>query len=152
MTEELLAELKEILRRANEIVTALESSGLTPEISSTREKKEITEQEISKILKKLGVPANILGYYYIRTGIMMVLEKPELLKLITKEFYPEIAKKYQTTANRVERAIRHAIEISIMRGNLNLWEEIFSYSFSSKKGKPVNGEFIAALVDYLKNQ
>ena len=81
----------------------------------------------------------------------MAIEEPELLNFITKRFYPGIAKKYKTTATKVERAIRHAVEKSIVQGDSKLLEEIFSYSYSSKKGKPTNSEYIATLVDYLKN-
>ena len=159
MTEEkkYLKELGELLRRANELVSALEAEELPPELltESSREqgKKEEAEpkkeSEVSKLLRDLGIPANIRGYHYIRTGIMLALKDPEILHFITKDLYPAIAKEYETTATKVERAIRHAVEKSMVQGDSKLLEEIFSYSYSSKKGKPTNAEYIATLVDYL---
>lgn len=105
---------------------------------------------ITKIMHDLGVPAHIRGYQYLRTGILMVLEEPELLNSITKILYPEIAKKYKTTPSRTERAIRHAIEVAWSRGSLEDINKIFGYTVEDGKGKPTNSEFIAMVSDKMR--
>ena len=104
----------------------------------------------TKILHELGVPSHIKGYQYIREGIMMLYEKPEVIGGITKELYPEVASKFDTTVSRVERAIRHAIEVSWNRGNWELMEEIFGHSVDIDKAKPTNSEFIVTVADKLR--
>ena len=104
----------------------------------------------TKILHELGVPSHIKGYQYIREGIIMLYEKPEVIGGITKELYPEVAEKYNTTVSRVERAIRHAIEVSWNRGNWQLMEEIFGHSVDIDKAKPTNSEFIVTVADKLR--
>lgn len=104
----------------------------------------------TKILHELGVPSHIKGYQYIRDGIMMLYEKPDVIGGITKELYPEVASKYGTTVSRVERAIRHAIEVSWNRGNWQLMEEIFGHSVDIDKAKPTNSEFIVTVADKLR--
>lgn len=104
----------------------------------------------TKILHELGVPSHIKGYQYIREGIMMLYEKPEVIGGITKELYPEVASKFGTTVSRVERAIRHAIEVSWNRGNWELMEEIFGHSVDIDKAKPTNSEFIVTVADKLR--
>ena len=108
------------------------------------------ERSITKILHDLGVPSHIKGYQYIRDGIVMIYDNPGMIGGITKELYPDIAKKYVTTVSRVERAIRHAIEVSWNRGNLDLMEEIFGFSVDVDKAKPTNSEFIVTIADKLK--
>lgn len=105
---------------------------------------------LTKILHDLGVPSNIKGYEYIREGIMILYKNPSIIGGITKELYPDIADKYNTSVSRVERAIRHAIEVSWNRGNLELMEEIFGHSVDYDKAKPTNSEFIVTLADKLK--
>lgn len=105
---------------------------------------------ITKMLHELGMPSHIKGYQYIREGIILVYESPELVGGITKELYPEIAKKFETTVSRVERAIRHAIEVSWNRGNWQLMEEIFGHSVDIDKAKPTNSEFIVTVADKLR--
>ena len=104
----------------------------------------------TKILHELGVPSHIKGYLYIREGIMMLYERPEVIGGITKELYPEIASKFNTTVSRVERAIRHAIEVSWNRGNWQLMEDIFGHSVDIDKAKPTNSEFIVTVADKLR--
>ena len=104
----------------------------------------------TKILHELGVPSHIKGYQYIRDGIMMLYEHPGVIGGITKELYPEVASKYDTTVSRVERAIRHAIEVSWNRGNWQLMEEIFGHSVDIDKAKPTNSEFIVTVADKLR--
>ena len=105
---------------------------------------------ITKTLHELGVPSHIKGYQYIREGITLVYNKPDIVGGITKELYPEIAKKYDSTVSRVERAIRHAIEVSWNRGNWDLMEDIFGHSVDIDKAKPTNSEFIVTIADKLR--
>ena len=105
---------------------------------------------ITKILHELGIPSHIKGYQYIREGIGILYERPETIGGITKELYPELAKKYDTTVSRVERAIRHAIEVSWNRGDWDLMEEIFGHSVDIDKAKPTNSEFIVTIADKLR--
>ena len=105
---------------------------------------------ITKILHELGIPSHIKGYQYIRDGIGIIFERPETIGGITKELYPELAKKFDTTVSRVERAIRHAIEVSWNRGDWDLMEEIFGHSVDIDKAKPTNSEFIVTIADKLR--
>ena len=107
---------------------------------------------ITKILHELGVPSHIKGYQYIREGITILFEHPDVIGGITKELYPDIASKYDTTVSRVERAIRHAIEVSWNRGNWQLMEEIFGHSVDIDKAKPTNSEFIVTVADKLRSE
>lgn len=106
--------------------------------------------EITTMLHEIGVPAHIKGYLYIREAIKMVYRNVELLGAITKSLYPNLAIKFCTTASRVERAIRHAIEIAWVRGNVDMISDIFSYTISYNKSKPTNSEFIAMISDKLR--
>ncbi len=106
--------------------------------------------EITDILHEIGVPAHIKGYMYLRESITMVYNNIEILGSITKNLYPVVAKKYKTTSSRVERAIRHAIEVAWNRGNVDMISQIFSYTISYNKSKPTNSEFIAMLADKLR--
>ncbi len=108
------------------------------------------QMSITKLLHELGVPSHIKGYNYIREGINLIYNNPDLSSAITKELYPYIAKKYHTTPSRVERAIRHAIEVSWNRANWELMEEIFGYSVDIDKAKATNSEFIVTLADKLR--
>ncbi len=105
---------------------------------------------ITKMLHELGIPSHIKGYQYIREGIGIIFERPETIGGITKELYPELASKFDTTVSRVERAIRHAIEVSWNRGNWTLMEEIFGHSVDIDKAKPTNSEFIVTIADKLR--
>lgn len=127
---------------------------------TSREKKGIIQiesdspidlnTEITNILHEIGVPAHIKGYLYLRESIAMVYNNIEILGSITKVLYPEVAKKYRTTSSRVERAIRHAIEVAWNRGNIDAISAIFSYTVSLAKSKPTNSEFIAMIADRLR--
>ena len=108
------------------------------------------QMAITKLLHELGVPSHIKGYNYIREGITMIYNDNSLSSAITKELYPQIATKYNTTPSRVERAIRHAIEVSWNRGNWELIEEIFGYSVDIDKAKATNSEFIVTIADKLR--
>lgn len=105
---------------------------------------------ISKMLHELGMPSHIKGYQYIRKAISMVYDNPDIVGGITKELYPELATKFDTTVSRVERAIRHAIEVSWNRGDWDLMEEIFGHSVDIDKAKPTNSEFIVTVADKLR--
>ena len=108
------------------------------------------EVKITEILHEVGVPAHIKGYQYLRTSIIDVVNNIELLGAITKELYPMIAQKYTTTPSRVERAIRHAIEVAWTRGKIETINNIFGYTIHNNKGKPTNSEFIAMIADKLR--
>src|SRR5690625_405516 len=118
--------------------------------TSRRKEKENIESNITKIMHDIGVPAHIKGYLYLREAIMMVYHDIELLGSITKILYPDIAKKFNTTASRVERAIRHAIEVAWNRGNIDTITDLFGYTINVSKAKPTNSEFIAMVADKLR--
>lgn len=122
-------------RRANKIIDVFQN------------KLEIS---ITRMLHELGMPSHIKGYQYIRDGIIMIYNNPEIIGGITKELYPDVATKHNTTVSRVERAIRHAIEVSWNRGNWDLMEEIFGHSVDIDKAKPTNSEFIVTIADKLR--
>jgi len=108
------------------------------------------ETEITNIIHEIGVPAHIKGYLYLREAIKMVIENVELLGAVTKELYPSIAKKFNTTPSRVERAIRHAIEVAWSRGKVDTINQLFGYTVHNTKGKPTNSEFITMISDKLR--
>lgn len=106
--------------------------------------------EVTNIIHQMGVPAHIKGYQYLRDAILFVIEEVNLLGAITKELYPMIAQKYNTTPSRVERAIRHAIELAWDRGNVEMMNKFFGYTINVERGKPTNSEFIAMVADKLR--
>ena len=121
------------------------------EISNKQEKsKDNLEALVTNLIHEIGVPAHIKGYQYLREAIMMVVEDIDVINQITKCLYPQIAQKYKTTPSRVERAIRHAIEVAWGRGQQEVVENIFGYTVSAAKGKPTNSEFIAMVADKLR--
>lgn len=113
-------------------------------------KVQSLEAEITNIIHEIGVPAHIKGYLYLREAISMVVENIEMLSAVTKELYPSIAKKFNTTPSRVERAIRHAIEVAWSRGKIDTINNLFGYTVHNDKGKPTNSEFIAMVADKLR--
>lgn len=106
--------------------------------------------EVTGVLHEIGIPAHIKGYLYLREAIVLVVQRVELLGGVTKELYPSIAKKFSTTPSRVERAIRHAIEVAWSRGNVDLIHKLFGHTVNSDRGKPTNSEFIAMVADKLR--
>ena len=112
--------------------------------------KPDTETEVTKVMHDIGVPAHIKGYQYVRSAIMMVIEDEDLINAVTKQLYPAVAKKYGTTNSRVERAIRHGIEVAFDRGNPDVLTSYFGYTVHSDKGKPTNSEFIAMISDKIR--
>ena len=115
-----------------------------------KKNEENLEALVTNVIHEVGVPAHIKGYQYLREAIMMVIGDIDVINQITKQLYPEIAKKYKTTPSRVERAIRHAIEVAWGRGQQDTVENIFGYTVSAAKGKPTNSEFIAMIADKLR--
>ena len=129
------------------IIARVKSVGMTGE---NRLQNHSMEAEITQTIHEIGVPAHIKGYQYLRDAILMSVSDTEMLGAITKRLYPNIAKKHQTTPSRVERAIRHAIEVAWSRGKVDTIEELFGYTVSDRKGKPTNSEFIALLADKIR--
>lgn len=110
------------------------------------------ESNITNVIHDIGIPAHIKGYQYLRDSIMLAVKDNEIINSITKILYPTIAKKYKTTPSRVERAIRHAIEVAWNRGNTDTLNDLFGYTISNGKGKPTNSEFIALIADEIRLQ
>ena len=108
------------------------------------------ETQVTKVIHQIGVPAHIKGYQYLRSAIIMTMNNSELINSITKQLYPGVAKQYGTTSSRVERAIRHAIEVAWDRGDVDVINSFFGYTVQSSRGKPTNSEFIALVADSLR--
>lgn len=108
------------------------------------------ELMVTEIIHQIGVPAHIKGYHYVRTSIMLSVQTPEIINSVTKLLYPSVAKQYDTTASRVERAIRHAIEVAWDRGDVDTLNSYFGYTIHNGRGKPTNSEFIAMIADKLR--
>ncbi|MBE5864713.1 MAG: sporulation transcription factor Spo0A [Lachnospiraceae bacterium] len=108
------------------------------------------EQDVTDMIHEIGVPAHIKGYQYLREAIMMSVEDQSMISSITKILYPTIAKRFQTTPSRVERAIRHAIEVAWSRGRMETLDALFGYTVDTGKGKPTNSEFIALIADRIR--
>lgn len=134
----------------NDSLRTLSSMPL-PNVEGNATENDI-EKRITNLLHEVGIPAHIKGYSYLRTGILQTYKNPDYIGRITKVLYPEIASKYKTTGSRVERAIRHAIEVAWTRGNIDVIDEIFGYTISASKAKPTNSEFIAMISDHLAIQ
>lgn len=108
------------------------------------------ETQVTQIIHQIGVPAHIKGYQYLRTAILMTISDNDVINSVTKVLYPSVAKKYQTTTSRVERAIRHAIEVAWDRGDVDTLNSYFGYTIQNSRGKPTNSEFIAMIADNLR--
>ena len=132
----------------------LRNASKTKKISAYESQKAYMEHnletDVTNIIHEVGVPAHIKGYQYLRDAIIMSVNDMEMLNSITKILYPTIAKRHQTTPSRVERAIRHAIEVAWSRGKMDTIEELFGYTVSGGKGKPTNSEFIALIADKIR--
>lgn len=122
--------------------------------AETREPERVKvrdlEKDVTDMIHEIGVPAHIKGYQYLREAIMLSVNNNEMLNCITKVLYPTIAKKYETTPSRVERAIRHAIEVAWSRGRMETLDALFGYTINTGKGKPTNSEFIALIADKIR--
>ena len=130
--------------------TMVSRETISQHVAPEKSEPQDLETEITNIIHEIGVPAHIKGYMYLREAITMVVNDMELLSAVTKELYPSIAKKYNTTASRVERAIRHAIEVAWGRGQVEAINKLFGYTINTEKGKPTNSEFIAIIADKLR--
>jgi two-component system response regulator (stage 0 sporulation protein A) len=141
--EKLVDRIQQLMTPNQQATTCFSGVALAPR------KKDISIR-ITEIMHQIGVPAHIKGYLYLREAIEMVTKEIELLGAITKELYPMVAKKFNTTPSRVERAIRHAIEVSWERGNTKAINNIFGHSVTTESGKPTNSQFIAKIADKLR--
>ena len=137
-------------KKSNIPIVTKEAKTNYVDINDQSTKEEILEIKVTNIIHEIGVPAHIKGYQYLRDGIIMVVNNIEIINQITKQLYPDLAKKYKTTPSRVERAIRHAIEVAWNRGQIETVDSIFGYTVNSNKGKPTNSEFIAMIADKLR--
>ena len=126
------------------------TGGMKPSQYISISKPKSLDVSVTNIIHEMGVPAHIKGYHYLRDAILEVIEDVNLLGAVTKELYPAIAQKYQTTPSRVERAIRHAIELAWDRGNIEMMTKFFGYTINLERGKPTNSEFIAMVADKLR--
>ena len=143
-------ELNNVLNIINQLLKpTVVKNGDVVALAKGKEEVDL-ETEITEILHEIGVPAHIKGYLYLREAITMVYNNIEILGSITKILYPVVAKKFKTTSSRVERAIRHSIEVAWNRGNVDTISSIFSYTISYNKSKPTNSEFIAMIADKLR--
>lgn len=126
--------------------------GFQPELAaqSDHRPKINLETRVTDMIHEIGIPAHIKGYHYLRDAIIMAVEDMDVLNAITKVLYPTVAKMHQTTSSRVERAIRHAIEVAWSRGKLDTLDDLFGYTVSNGKGKPTNSEFIALIADTIR--
>ena len=132
--------LKSLLEGRNKQTVLPGSNDATPDI----------ETQVTKIIHQIGVPAHIKGYQYLRTAILLTIQDSDIINSVTKVLYPSVAKKYQTTTSRVERAIRHAIEVAWDRGDVDTLNSYFGYTIQNNRGKPTNSEFIAMIADNLR--
>ena len=134
------------------VPSAKDKSVKTSLQSAEKEKQVIRdlEKDVTNMIHEIGVPAHIKGYQYLREAIMMSVEDPGMISSITKILYPTIAKRFQTTPSRVERAIRHAIEVAWSRGRMETLDALFGYTIDTGKGKPTNSEFIALIADRIR--
>jgi len=139
-------DLAMMVKRIREVVRKIEPAKVN---AASVVKSENLEERISSIFLTIGIPAHIKGYHFLREAIKMVVENSELINCITKELYPGIAKKFNTTPSKVERAIRHAIDVAWSRGKVENINKLFGYVVYSKNEKPTNGEFIALVADKL---
>ena len=130
-------------------ILAMFASNLKSERTETADSLEM---RITQTLHQIGVPAHIKGYQYLREAILMSIEDPESINAVTKLLYPGVAKKYATTSSRVERAIRHAIEVAWDRGDVEVLNSYFGYTIQSQRGKPTNSEFVAMIADKFRLQ
>lgn len=131
-------------------VPSAEKQKNTTEITEEKPVVRDLEQDVTNMIHDIGVPAHIKGYQYLREAIMMSVNDQTMISSITKLLYPTIAKRFQTTPSRVERAIRHAIEVAWSRGKMETLDNLFGYTINTGKGKPTNSEFIALIADKIR--
>ena len=150
-------EMDVLVKRIRELIKNQPMEALSPVLKDVKatyievdNHKLNLEAKVTNIIHDVGVPAHIKGYQYLRDGIIMAVKNVDIINQITKQLYPDLAKKYKTTPSRVERAIRHAIEVAWNRGQVESMENIFGYTVNSNRGKPTNSEFIAMIADKLR--
>lgn len=140
--------IREVMKRNSKEPTPRDTSAFAESRRYVNE--ENIESEVTRVMHDIGVPAHIKGHEYLRTAILMVVDNVDHLNGVTKSLYPTVAEKYRTTPSRVERAIRHAIEVAWGRGKLDTLQNVFGYTINISKGKPTNSEFIAMIADKLR--
>ena len=140
--------IEEIVTARMDIPRAVTNAA--PAQAMTEDKTPDIETQVTKIIHQIGVPAHIKGYQYLRTAILMTVRDSDIINSVTKVLYPSVAKKYATTTSRVERAIRHAIEVAWDRGDVDTLNSYFGYTVQNNRGKPTNSEFIAMIADNLR--
>ncbi len=138
-----------LAERIRRLLKARENTKIKAPSFDTREDIEL-ETQVTKIIHQIGVPAHIKGYQYLRSAIIMTVNNSDIINSVTKVLYPSVAKRYQTTSSRVERAIRHAIEVAWDRGDVDTLNSYFGYTIQNSRGKPTNSEFIAMIADNLR--
>lgn len=146
--------IEEMIREIDFIKGKLKTliSDVSQDTNETAQKQDSIAVEVTYCIRKIGIPANIKGYDYIREAIKMVMDDPTSINSITKCIYPMIANKFGTSTAKVERAIRWAIEVAWQRGNNEVIDKLFGYTVSLKKGRPTNSEFIALVADEIRIQ
>ncbi len=141
-------EVTALLNRIRELVgTQPQSMPISPLQTRPMERVQTVDEKLSSLFLTIGIPAHIKGYQFLREAVKMVIDKPEIINRITKELYPGIAKHFNTSASKVERAIRHAIEVAWNRGRIDTLNRAFGCKVATKEDKPTNGEFIAMIAD-----
>ena len=147
-------DIKKLVDRVVGLISETQIGELKITQSAVISKKEIEksniEAKVTKTIHDIGVPAHIKGYQYVREAIILAIEDEEIINAVTKSLYPSLAKKFKTTPSRVERAIRHAIEVAWNRGQIEMHDKIFGYTVNSNKGKPTNSGCIAMIADILR--
>ena len=140
--------MESLCEHINSLAKSREAVAVNPD--SAEDKTPDIETQVTKIIHQIGVPAHIKGYQYLRTAILLTVNDSDIINSVTKILYPSVAKKYQTTTSRVERAIRHAIEVAWDRGDVDTLNSYFGYTIQNNRGKPTNSEFIAMIADNLR--
>ena len=148
--DSVLDKLKRLNGYRNKTTALAGSKKVRPYANKSDYMEQNLENDVTQMLHEIGIPAHIKGYQYLRDAIIISVSDQEMLASVTKILYPTIAKKHQTTPSRVERAIRHAIEVAWSRGKMDTINELFGYTISTGKGKPTNSEFIALIVDKIR--
>lgn len=144
------ASMLDILTQLAQLIDNGTSNTLLPPARNSILSDETLEEHIVSFIHEVGIPSHVMGYRYLKDALFITLHEREKINAVTKVLYPDIAAKNHTTPSRVERAIRHAIEIACTRGNSELMTSLFGYSINPNTGKPTNSEFIAAISDYLR--
>ncbi|NLO93867.1 MAG: sporulation transcription factor Spo0A [Clostridiaceae bacterium] len=148
----LVERIRELVRTHNPRVLRMDALPQPIDLSNTsnNDSEASVQTKVTQIMRDVGVPAHIKGYQYIRDAIIMAVKDREIISAVTKRLYPELAKNHKTTPSRVERAIRHAIEVAWNRGKVDTINKLFGYTINMRKGKPTNSEFIAMVADTLR--